>query len=191
MVRQKAVCPHPRSLPSPAGGAQPRPQRAVGWQCHAAVGLLASVCQDWAQTPGCCPSALPGWQGDVGVPRSPHPTSQVPLRAGYRKQHFSDPVAPSQRVSLCPYFYTCLCMSLCVLPCVSARVYCPVRVAPPARRAGAHAGAHSHSGGGGTAGRALAVPPLETSGPRRPPTLVLPGPGVAPRLIVMGSAATR
>lgn len=147
---QKAVCPPPHP-PKPYSGPpllSTACQRAVAHHCRTTAGLPTSICQDWARMLGLCPTALPGRQGDIGAPHSPHPTSQLPLVAGYRKQHFSDPVAPSQHILWCRCSHTRLCVHpcnplLCVLPCVLACV-CP----PHAR----HAGAHSHSGSGGPPG---------------------------------------
>lgn len=88
-----------------------------------------------------------------------------------------------------------LCILPCVLACVCPHTH-PMHVAPM------HAmqkhmeepililEARAHQGMG-AAGRALAVPPLETSGLVCLPMLLLPGLGVALWLIVMGSVAMR
>ena len=69
-------------------------------RCCTAAGLPGSVRQDLARTPGFCPSALPGWHGDISAPYCPPLPPQVSLVVGYGKQHFSDPVAPSHRLFL-------------------------------------------------------------------------------------------
>lgn len=140
---------------------------------------------DAARPPGC---QVAGRGGGTGRVMHMHALVFACLHA-----HISMRVFPQVSV------YVPASLFLCILPCVLACV-CPhthpMHVAPM------HAmqkhmeepililEARAHQGMG-AAGRALAVPPLETSGLVCLPMLLLPGLGVALWLIVMGSVAMR
>lgn len=99
----------------------------------------------------------------------------------------------STHISVCVPAFLCIlpCVSICVRPHIHPVSVALVHASQEHMQehilileAGTHQGMDA-------AGRALAMPPLETSGPSCLLTPALPGPGVALWLIVMGSMARR